>query len=72
MLKTTGSSIISAFRINDNEVIGGRGIVCGSDVSRKLTKSKNWTKNGHLGNSNNMEKPKFLISKAKKVFNHLK
>ena len=39
---------------------------------RKSIKSKSWTKSGYLGNSNNLEKSKFLTFKAKKAFNRLK
>ena len=69
MLKTTGSSVISASSVNDNEVIGGRDAVGRSDASRKSAKSKNQTKSG---NSNNLEELKFLTSKAKEAFNCLR
>ena len=87
MLKTIESSVISTSRIDDNEIISdrsavgqsaigegaiGRDVVGRSDVSRKSAKSKSWTKSGHLGNSNNSEKPEFLIPKAKKAFNYLR
>ena len=67
MLNTTGSSITSASRVDDDEVVGIRDAVGRSDVSRKLAKSKSRTRSG-----NNLEKPKFLTSKAKKAFNHLR
>ena len=40
MLKTTGSSIASVSRVDDNEVIGGGGAIGRSDTSRKSAKSK--------------------------------
>ena len=77
MLKTTISSVVLVFRVDDNEVVGIEGAIGGGavgwlDALRKLTKSKSQTKNGHLGNSNNLKEPKFLTSKAKKAFNRLK
>ena len=87
ILKTTGSSVASAFRVDDDEFVGsrgavgegaidrgaiGRGAISWSDVSRKSVKSKRQTKSGHLGNSNYLKKPKFLISKDKKAFNRLR
>ena len=63
MLKTTGSSITSASRVDDNEVIVGGGAVGQSDASKKLAKCKSWPKSGHLS---------FLTSKAKEAFNHLR
>ena len=75
MLKTIGSSVASAFRVDDDEVVGKsviiRSAVSRSDTLRKSAKSKSQTKSGHLGNSNDLEKPKFLTPKAKKVFNRL-
>ena len=67
MLKTIGSFVASASSIDDNEIIGGRGAVSWSDTSRKLAKSKSWTKSG-----NNSEEPKFLTSEAKEAFNCLR
>ena len=72
ILKTTGSSVASASRVNDDEVVGGVGAVSWLDASRKLGKSKSRTKHGHLGNSNNSEEPKFLISDAREAFNRLR
>ena len=77
MLNTTGSSVASVSRVDDDEVIGGGGAVGGDavgrlDTSRKSAKSKSRTKSGHLGNSNNLEEPKFLTSNAKEAFNHLR
>ena len=54
MLKTIGSSVTLAFRVNDYEVFGGSGAEAesgrsfgGSNASRtKSTKSKSWTKSG--------------------------
>ena len=48
MFKITGSSVTSAFRVDDDEDVGGSssagaesgGSVGGSNASRKLTKSK--------------------------------
>ena len=40
MLKTTRSSVASAFRVDDNEVVGDGGAVGRSDASRKSAKSK--------------------------------
>ena len=67
MLKTTGSSIALAFRVDNNEVVGGGGAIGWLDTSKKSAKSKSWTKSG-----NNLEEPKFLTSKAKKAFNRLR
>ena len=72
MLKTTGSSVASAFRVDDNEAIGGRGAGGRSDALRKSAKSKSQTKSGHLGNSNNSEEHKFLTSNAREAFNRLR
>ena len=84
---TTGSSVISASEIDDNKVVGDRSAVGGgaisggavgggavswSDMSRKSVKSKSQTKSGHLGNSNDLEEPKFLTSDAKEAFNRLR
>ena len=76
MLKTTGSSLASASRVDDDKGVSGGGgdsstgadgrSVSESDMSRKTIMSKNWTKNGHS------EEFKFLTSKAKKAFNYLK
>ena len=76
-MKTTGSSVASAFRVDDDEVFSGGGVVGGgavgrSDTSKKLAKSKSRTKSGYLGNSNDSEEPKFLTSNAKEAFNRLK
>ena len=83
MLKTTRSSVASVFRVDDNEVVGGGGAIGRSAVgwldasrksakSKKSVKSKSRTKSGYLGNSNNLEEPKFLTSDAKEAFNCLK
>ena len=40
MLKTTGSSIASAFRVDDNEVVGGGSAIGRSNALRKSAKSK--------------------------------
>ena len=66
-MKTAGLSVASASKIDDNEVVGGGGTIGWSDASRKSAKSKSWTKSG-----NNLEEPKFLISKAKEAFNRLR
>ena len=86
-MKTTESSIVSTSRVDDDEVVGGegavdrgvvgRGAIGGGAVGRldrlkKSAKSKSQTKSGHLGNSNNSEESKFLISKAKEAFDCLK
>ena len=79
-MRPTGLSIASVSRVDDDEVVSTSGIaqaksdrsVGEQDASRELTKSKNKTKSGHLGNSNNIEKPKFSIFGARKAFNHLK
>ena len=57
MLKIIGSSVISASRVDDNKIVGDRGTIDGSNASRKLTMSKSWTKNEHLGNSNDLKEP---------------
>ena len=67
MLKTIGSSVVSASRVDDNELVDGGGAIGRSDASRKLAKFKIRTKSG-----NNLEEPKFLISKAKEAFNRLR
>ena len=72
MLKTIGSSVASAFRVDDNEVVSGGGAVGWSDASRKSAKSKSRTKSGHLGNSNDSEEYRFLTSNAREAFNHLR
>ena len=65
MLKTTGSSVASASRVDNDEVVSGGGAGW-SDASKKLAKPKK-TKSVH-----NSEEPKFLTSKAKKIFNRLR
>ena len=67
MLKRTGSFVVSASRVDEDEVVGGGGAIGRLDASRKSAKSKSWTKSG-----NNLEKPKFLTSKTKEAFNCLK
>ena len=67
MLKTTGSSIASASRVDDNKVVSGVGAIGRLDASRKSAKSKSQTKIGY-----NLEESKFLTSKAKKAFNRLR
>ena len=71
MLKTTGSSVASASRIDDGEVVGSRG-PGRSDTSRKSAKSKSRSKSGHLGNNNNLEECKFLTPNAREAFNRLR
>ena len=66
MLKTTGSSVVSASRVDDDEVISGRAAVGWTDASRKLAKSRKTKSGNNLGESN------FLTPKAKKVFNRLR
>ena len=74
MLKTIGSFVVSASRVDDNEVVSS-GVnsvgaksrsVGGLNMSRKTIKTKSRIKNGHLGEI------KFLISKARKAFNCLR
>ena len=72
MLKTTGSSVVSASKADDDEIVGGGGAVSRSDASRKSVKSKSRTKNGYLDNSNDTEKPKFLTSNVREAFNRLR
>ena len=77
MLKKTWSSVASASRVDDNEVISSGGAINGSAVSwsntsKKSAKSKSQIKSRHFGNSNNLDKLKFLTSKAKKAFNCLR
>ena len=72
ILKTTGSSVASASSIDDNEVDGSEGVVGRSDASRKSAKSKSRTNSGYLGNSNDLEEPKFLTSNAREAFNRLR
>ena len=67
ILKTTGSFVASASKVDDDEVVGGRSAISRLDVSRKSAKSKNRTKSG-----NYLEESKFLTSKAKETFNRLK
>ena len=71
-MKIIGLSVASAFRIDDDKVIGDRDTISRSDALRKSAKSKSRAKSRYLDNSNDFEKPKFLISKAKKAFNCLK
>lgn len=77
-MKITRSYIESASRANNNEVVGssarsGGGISRSVVLRKNLTKSKSRNlKDGQLGNSNVIEKFKFLISKIRKAFNHLK
>ena len=66
MLKTTGLSVISAFRVDDNEVVSSGGAVGWLDISRKLAKSKK------MKSVHNSEEPKFLTFKAKEAFNCLR
>ena len=66
MLNTTEPSVISAFRVDDDEVVGNGGTVDQLYASRKLAKSKR-TKSVH-----DSEKPKFLTFKAKEAFNRLR
>ena len=79
MLKTTRSSIVSTSRIDDNKVVDGSsgaeadgGSAGRLDISRNSTKSKNQPKSRHLGNSNKLGEPKFLIFGVKEAFNHLR
>ena len=65
MLKTIGSSVTSASGVDDNEVVGG-GDAGWLYASEKSVKSKK------MKSVHNLEKPKFLTSKAKKVFNRLR
>ena len=65
MLKTTGSSIASASRVDDNEVIGGGGTDW-SDALKKSAKSKK------MKSVHDLEKLKFLTSEAKEAFNRLR
>ena len=65
MLKTTGSSVASASRVDDGEVVGGGGADW-TDTSKKSAKSKK------MKSVYNSVEPKFLISKAKKAFNRLR
>ena len=65
MLKTTGSSVASASRVDNNEVVGGGG-AGRSDMSKKSAKSKKM-KSVHYS-----EKPKFLTSKGQEAFNRLR
>ena len=67
MFKTTGSSIASASRVDDNEVVGYRVAVGWSDASKKSAESKSQTKSG-----NNLGETNFLTSKAKEAFKHLR
>ena len=66
-MEKTGSSVALAFRVDDDEVGGGKGTVSQSDVSRKLAESKSWTNSG-----NNLEEPKFFNFEAKEAFNRLR
>ena len=64
MLKTTGSSVVSASRVDDGEVVGGGG-AGRSDASKKSAKSRRMK-------SARSEEPKFLTSEAKEAFNRLR
>ena len=77
MLMKTGSFVASAFRVDDDKVVGGRDAVGGSaigssNVLRKLAKSKSRRNSGHFGNSNDLEEPKFLTFNAKEAFSRLR
>ena len=77
ILKITRLSVASASRVNDNEIIDGRGTVGEnavgwSDTSRKSAKSKSQTKSRHLGNSNDLEESKFLTPDTKEAVNRLR
>ena len=65
ILKTTGSSVTSAPRVDDDEVVGGGG----AGQSEALKKSAKFKK---MKSVHDLEKPKFLICKAKEAFNRLK
>ena len=65
MLKKTGSSVVTASRVDDNEVVSSRG-AGRSDASKKSAKSK------RMKSVHNLEKSKFLTSKAKEAFNRLR
>lgn len=75
-MTTIKSSIVSVFRVYDNEFVGVGGTenrnVSRLDSSKNLNKSNSQTKSGQLGNSNTKGELKFLISKAKEIFNYLK
>ena len=64
MLKTTGSSVASASRVDDGEVVGSGG-AGRSDASKKSAKSRRMR-------SAHSEEPKFLTSEAKEAFNRLR
>ena len=77
ILKKTESSVTSASRVDNNEIVGGRGAVGGgaisqSDPLKKSAKLRSRTKSGHVDNNNNLEEPKFLTSNTKEVFNRLR
>ena len=60
MLNTTGLSVVSAFRVDDDKVNGGGGAISKDvidqlDGLRKSTKSKSQKKSRHLGNSYYLE-----------------
>ena len=65
MLKTTGSPVASATRVDDGEVVSSRG----ADWTDALKKSAKFKR---MKNVHNLEKPKFLTSKAKEAFNRLR
>ena len=65
ILKTTGLSVASASRVDDGEVVGGRGAGW-TNASKKSAKSKK------MKSVHDSEEPKFLTSKAKEAFNRLK
>ena len=68
ILKTTGSSVESASRVDDIEVVSS-GDPGRSDVSKKSAKSKSRTKSG---NSNDLGKRKLLTSDTREGFNRLR
>ena len=72
ILKITGLSVISAFRVDNDEVFGSDSDVevenSGSvDISKKISaKSKSQTKSGQLDNNNEMGELKFWSSELGK------
>ena len=65
ILETTGSSVVSASRVDDGEVVGGGG-------AGRTDASKNSAKSKKMKSVHDSEEPKFLTSKAKKAFNRLR
>ena len=64
-MKTIGSSVASAFRVDDGEIVGSGG-TGQTNASKKSAKSK------RIKSVHDLEEPQFLTFKAKEAFNRLR